>query len=135
VVAATEADANPTDDERASAMPTVDQVRPGGTTRPATLTCTVDGRDHLISEQATTAGLVAGHGKYVAVCGRVVVAAPLVAPQGPTCMDCETALHRITTCNTNSYRHRRLLAWLPRRPSLPADSRSTTKRNHRAGRR
>ncbi len=32
-------------------MPTVDQIRAGSTTRPATMTSTADGREHVISEQ------------------------------------------------------------------------------------
>lgn len=31
-------------------MPTVDQIHQGTTTRPATMTSTTDGRDHLISD-------------------------------------------------------------------------------------
>ena len=72
-------------------MSTVAQIR-HRITRPTAVTSTADGRDHLLSEQATTAGLVAGHGKYTALCGRLVVAASLVTPPGPTCLDCETAL-------------------------------------------
>ena len=63
------------------AMPTVDQIR-HRITRPTAVTSTVDGRDHRLSQQATTAGLVAGHGTYTALCGRPVVAASLVTPAG-----------------------------------------------------
>jgi len=62
-------------------MPTVDQIR-HRITRPTAVTSTVDGRDHRLSQQATTAGLVAGHGTYTALCGRPVVAASLVTPAG-----------------------------------------------------
>jgi len=110
-------------------MPTVDQIRHR---RTATVTSSADGRDHLISEQAMTSGLTAGHGDYTALCGRVVVAAPMVAPPGPTCLDCETALHRITASGTNPHRRRGLVARLLRRFSRPADSRSTTAGSHRA---
>ncbi|HEU0088024.1 MAG TPA: hypothetical protein VFQ77_10300 [Pseudonocardiaceae bacterium] len=113
-------------------MPTVDQIRRGGTARPATLTSTADGRDHLISEHATAAGLAAGHGEYVALCGHLAVAAPLVVPRGPTCLDCETALHRSTTA-VASHRRRGLVAWLLRRRFRPATrARATTTPGERA---
>ncbi len=105
-------------------MPTVDQIR-HRLTRPTAMTSILDGRDHLLSEQAATAGLVAGHGEYTALCGRRVVAAPLVTPPGPTCLDCETALHRSTTTSTTSHRGPGLLARLIRRRFPSAASRST----------
>lgn len=91
------------------------------------MTCAADGRNHLVSDDATAAGLTAGHGKYEAVCGHVVTVAPMVAPPGPTCLDCETALHRIATGQiaTNGIRHSyrrcrlvvaRLLRWRTRPP-------------------
>ncbi len=113
-------------------MPTVDQIR-HRITRPTAMTSTADGRDHLLSQQATTAGLVAGHGKYTALCGRPVVAASLVTPPGPTCLDCETALHRSTTTSTTSHRRRSgLLARLLHRRTPGADPRSTTASSYRA---
>jgi hypothetical protein len=112
-------------------MPTVDQIR-RRITRPTTMTSTADGRNHLLSQQATTAGLVAGHGKYTALCGRVVVAASLVTPPGPTCLDCETALHRSTTTSTTSHRRRDgLLARLLHRHFPRAGSQTTTAASHR----
>ncbi|MGH4018816.1 MAG: hypothetical protein ACRDT0_06160 [Pseudonocardiaceae bacterium] len=110
-------------------MPTVDQIRPGSTTRPATMTSTADGRDHLISEHATTAGLGAGHGEYVALCGHLAVAAPLMIPPGPTCFDCETALHRITTASAPT-RRRGLVARLLRRYFLRPHSPSASGGSH-----
>jgi len=110
-------------------MLTVDQIQHR---RTSTVTSTADGRDHLISEQAMTSGLEEGHGDYVAICGRVVVAAPMVVPPGPTCLDCETALHRRTTGNSNSHHHHRLMARLLRRLVPRRDSRSTTAGSHRA---
>ncbi len=110
-------------------MPTVDQIRHRRTT---TVTSTADGRDHLISEQAMTCGLETGHGDYLAICERVIVAAPMVVPPGPTCLDCETALHRSTTGATNSHRRRGMVARLLRRRVPRRDSRSTTAWSHRA---
>ena len=129
-MAAAEADANPTDDERALPCPTVAQIR-HRITRPTAMTSTADGRDHLLSEQATTAGVVAGHGEYTALCGRLVVAASLVTPPGPTCLDCETALHRSTTTSTTSHRRRGRLARLLHRRFPRADLQSTTAGNPR----
>ena len=102
-------------------MPTVDQIR-HRITRPMAMTSTADGRDHLLSQQATTAGLVAGHGKYTALCGRLVVAAALVTPPGPTCLDCETALHRSTTTSTTSHPPPRM-GGAAAAPTLPAPAR------------
>lgn len=116
-------------------MPTVDQRRHGVAVRPATMTSTADGRDHLISDQATAAGLMAGHGRYAALCGHQVLAAPLVAPSGPTCSDCETALHRITTAGATSHRRSGLVARLLRRRIPRIGSRSRTSGSHRAVRR
>ncbi|MDQ3886463.1 MAG: hypothetical protein M3308_05515 [Actinomycetota bacterium] len=120
-------------------MATVEQIRLGITSRPIMIVCAVDGRDHLVSDSAMAAGLAAGHGRYTAVCGHVVVAAPMVAPEGPTCLDCETALHRITTNrttpgSTGRSRHRRrrgVLAWLLHQLSRSPRSQSRTAQ-HRA---
>jgi len=123
-------------------MPTVSQVRFGTTSRFIRMTCASDGRHHLVSDQATAAGLTARHGKYAAVCGHVVVAASMVAPPGPTCLDCETALHRIATGpitsgrSRGSHRRRNVVARLLRRRNRPAGSRSTSAETvpaHRAG--
>lgn len=112
-------------------MPTVDQIR-HRITRPTTMTSTLDGRDHLLSQQATTAGLAAGHGEYTALCGRRVVAAALVTPPGPTCLDCETALHRATTTSTTSHRRSGWVARLLHRRAARAGSRSATAGSPRA---
>lgn len=102
-------------------MPTISQVRFGTTSRFITMNCAADGRHHLVSDHATTVGLTAHHGKYGAVCGHVVVAASMVAPPGPTCLDCETTLHRIATSQITtdhtrrSHRRRSVVARLLRR--------------------
>jgi hypothetical protein len=111
-------------------MPTVNQIR-RRITRPTAMTSTLDGRTHLLGEQATTAGLVAGHGEYAAICGRRVVAASLVTPPGPTCLDCETALHRATTASTTSHRRRGWVARVLRRPAPHAGPRATIAGSHR----
>ncbi|MGH3905857.1 MAG: hypothetical protein ACRDTE_17000 [Pseudonocardiaceae bacterium] len=117
-------------------MPTVDQIRHGLRTRPATMTSTTDGRDHLVSEHATEAGLTAGDGRYHAICGRLVVAAPLVVAPGPTCLDCETALHSRADDSPASRRRRTgLLARLlrPRNPRTdPGSASAASRRSARA---
>lgn len=112
-------------------MATVEQILRRTTSRFIVITCAVDGRDHLISDSAMAAGLAAGHGRYTAACGHVVVAAPMVAPEGPSCLDCETALHLIDTDptapgSTGRSRHRRrsVVAWLLRRRPRPTHSQS-----------
>lgn len=73
-------------------MPTVDQGRHAITSRPVTVTSTVDGRDHLIDDRSMADGRAAGHGQFTALCGHLVVAAALVAPPGPSCRDCAALL-------------------------------------------
>ncbi|MGH3929111.1 MAG: hypothetical protein ACRDTF_03950 [Pseudonocardiaceae bacterium] len=113
-------------------MPTMDQRRHGTTSRSTTMTCSADGRDHLVSDQATQTGLVAGQGHFLAICGHLVIAAALVVPPGPTCLDCETALHRTTTHSTISHHRRGLLARLLRRRLPRPDPPSATGGSHRA---
>jgi len=93
-------------------MPTVDQVRRCDSARPATVTSTIDGRDHLVSARMASAGLAVDLGKSGALCGRLVVAAPPTVPPGPTCLDCETALHRVTIGADTSYQCGGLMARL-----------------------
>ncbi|MCA1677180.1 MAG: hypothetical protein LC799_35040 [Actinobacteria bacterium] len=114
-------------------MPTVDRIRLRTTSRSTTITCAVDGRDHLVSDCATAAGLAAGHGRYTAACGHVVVAAPMVAPPGPSCSACVAELLRITAGGTKRS-HRRLRGVMARLRPRTAHSRSGGAR-HRAERR
>lgn len=78
-------------------MHRVDQAAHASTIRrPPAVTSIADGRNHLISEDAPPTGQPPQRGQYVALCGHRVVAAPLVAPEGPLCLDCEAALYRST---------------------------------------
>ncbi|MCA1673746.1 MAG: hypothetical protein LC799_16605 [Actinobacteria bacterium] len=117
-------------------MPTVEQILRRNTSRSITITCAVDGRDHLVSDRATTAGLAAGHGRYTAACGRVVVAAPMVAPPGPSCSSCVAELRRITAGSTEGSRRRRrgVMAWLLHRRPRPAHSQSRVAQHRAEGR-
>ncbi|MGH4021509.1 MAG: hypothetical protein ACRDT0_20210 [Pseudonocardiaceae bacterium] len=55
------------------------------------VTSVTDGRRHRVAEDAYTAGLVAGSGRYTALCGRRVASAALVCPPGPDCRGCVAA--------------------------------------------
>lgn len=57
----------------------------------SSLTCTVDGLAHLVSDDAAAAGIVAGRGIYMALCGHTVHAAAMVSAIGRPCPRC--ALH------------------------------------------
>ncbi|MGH3885966.1 MAG: hypothetical protein ACRDSZ_05225 [Pseudonocardiaceae bacterium] len=107
-------------------MPTVGQGRPAITSRPLTVTSTVDGRDHLINDRAMADGHAASRGQFTALCGHLVVAAALVAPPGPPCRDCAAVLGR-----NEASRHRvgvvaRMLRW--RRQSRSVQSPATGQR-------
>ena len=56
------------------------------------VTCTGDGLDHRVSDSAL--GDARRSGRYGALCGRLVVPAPLVAPAGPACPICAEVLTR-----------------------------------------
>ncbi|MGH3911945.1 MAG: hypothetical protein ACRDTC_00835 [Pseudonocardiaceae bacterium] len=112
--------------------PTVPTGFPGDSTRPATVTSTADGRDHLLSTPAASVGLAVSHGKSVALYGRLVPAAPLTVPPGPTCLDCETALHRVTLGDNTSDRRDGLMARLLGRRGSRTGSRALSAGRHRA---
>jgi hypothetical protein len=54
----------------------------------ASFTCTVDGLDHLVSDDAAARGIAARQGTYTAMCGHVVYVAALVTSAGPLCPRC-----------------------------------------------
>lgn len=54
------------------------------------MTCTGDGRDHWIRDELP--GGARSSGRYRAVCGRLVIPAPLVAPPGRACPACVVVL-------------------------------------------
>lgn len=57
----------------------------------SSLTCTIDGLAHLVSDDAAAAGIAAGRGIYTALCGHPVHAAAMVSATGRPCPRC--ALH------------------------------------------
>lgn len=54
----------------------------------SSFTCTVDGLDHLVSDDAAARGIAARQGTYTAMCGHVVYVAALVTCAGPLCPRC-----------------------------------------------
>lgn len=55
-----------------------------------TVTCVSDGHSHAVPDTELT-GLASDSGYYRAVCGHVVTAAPMVAPEGAPCRQCDEA--------------------------------------------
>lgn len=60
----------------------------------APVTCARDGGEHLVSEHTMT---TVNAGRYVAWCGRQILAAALVCPPGRPCPDC-LAIGRVAAC-------------------------------------
>lgn len=54
----------------------------------SSLTCTLDGLAHLVSDEAAAAGIVARQGTYTALCGHTVHAAALASSLGRPCPLC-----------------------------------------------
>jgi hypothetical protein len=54
------------------------------------ITCSLDGQAHNVTDESVAAGREAG--RYEALCGYVVVPAPMVAPAGRPCPDCTAVL-------------------------------------------
>ena len=54
----------------------------------SSLTCTVDGQAHLVSDDAAAEGVTAGRGTYAALCGHVVRVAAMASSAGPQCPRC-----------------------------------------------
>lgn len=52
------------------------------------ITCAIDSRTHEVGEQEFT---TADSGRYRALCGAIVAAAPMAAPEGQRCERCLTA--------------------------------------------
>ncbi|HEU0088807.1 MAG TPA: hypothetical protein VFQ77_14370 [Pseudonocardiaceae bacterium] len=73
------------------------------------LTCVADGLDHQVSDAALDE---AGRsGRYRALCGQVVLPAPLVAAPGPVCRACVAVLAE----NAQRQVHPGARGWLRRR--------------------
>jgi hypothetical protein len=60
------------------------------------VTCVLDGRCHSVPDEELAIGIAYRGGQYSAVCGHVVMPAPMVAPDGELCPVCSErdASHR-----------------------------------------
>jgi hypothetical protein len=52
------------------------------------MTCVVDQREHAVAHPEFEAGLIAGHGCYLATCDHVAFPGALVSSPGPRCTEC-----------------------------------------------
>lgn len=82
-------------------------VRRAATAHALSLTCTVDGLDHLVSEDAAALGIGARQGTYTAMCGHLVYAAALASSTGPVCPHCTQAVQHLQSPITVQPHHRR----------------------------
>lgn len=67
-----------------------DAEPPTGPIVTVTVTCVQDGHSHAVPDTELTSD-AASSGYYRAVCGHVVTAAPMVAPEGAPCRPCDDA--------------------------------------------
>jgi hypothetical protein len=67
----------------------------GSASAASSFTCTVDGLDHLVSDDAAVRGIAARQGTYTAMCGHVVYVAALVSCAGPLCPRCAQLAHEV----------------------------------------
>jgi hypothetical protein len=63
--------------------------------RGPSLTCTVDGLDHLVSADAAAQGIAARQGTYTAMCGHLIYVAALVSSAGPLCSRCAQSVTQV----------------------------------------
>lgn len=74
------------------------------------VTCVADGLDHRVSDVAL--GAAGRSGRYRALCGRLVLPAPLVAAPGPVCQVCAMVLAKSHQRSAHSGGWARLIQWL-----------------------
>lgn len=55
------------------------------------VTCVTDGRAHAVPDSELAQGVAHDSGYYSAVCGHMVAAAPMCAPDGEPCPSCNAA--------------------------------------------
>jgi hypothetical protein len=67
----------------------------GSANAASSFTCTVDGLDHLVSDDAAARGIAARQGTYTAMCGHVVYVAALVTCAGPLCPRCARLVQEV----------------------------------------
>ncbi|MBV8995379.1 MAG: hypothetical protein JO287_17160 [Pseudonocardiales bacterium] len=90
--------------------------RRGSQFRVSSFTCTVDGLDHAVSDDAAASGLAAQQGIYTAVCGHRVHVTALASSAGPSCPRCAQLINEIQppTASPRHHRHRHRHTWLRR---------------------
>ncbi len=99
--------------------------------------CTGDSLDHAVTDEAFAQGLELQEGRYLAVCGHVVLIGSCLAPPGPPCVAC-AALLRILNRPANPTaepgRHRKAHRWcrLFGRDQTPAGPQSRPRQRARA---
>lgn len=69
------------------------------------VTCVADGRSHAVPDGELAIGASRRGGQYAAVCGHVVIPAPMVAPDGELCRAC--AEHDVRHRHRRGFRFRR----------------------------
>ena len=82
-------------------------VRRAATAHILSFTCTVDGLDHLVSDDAAALGIGARQGTYTAMCGHLIYAAALASSTGPVCPHCTQAVQHLQSPITVQPHHRR----------------------------
>lgn len=96
-------------------MSLVDRSRvdrgPGGRSEVSTVsvTCVLDALAHQVPDTELAAGAAVATGRYRAVCGQVIVPAPMVEPDGQPCDQCAAALRSRHPRRRRSRPLRRLL--------------------------
>jgi hypothetical protein len=63
-------------------------TRRGSKVWSCSFTCSVDGLDHTVSDDAVASGLAARRGIYTALCGHLVHVTALASAAGPSCQRC-----------------------------------------------
>jgi hypothetical protein len=84
--------------------------------RVSSLTCTMDGLDHAVSDDAAASGLAARQGIYTALCGHRVHVTALASSAGPSCPRCTELVNQVAppTASLRRHRPRHQRAWLRR---------------------
>ncbi|MGH3625102.1 MAG: hypothetical protein ACRDQ5_25495 [Sciscionella sp.] len=74
-------------------------------------TCSVDGRDHAVTDEEMATRMAEDAGHYTAVCMHDVLVTPMICPPGPRCRRCVAFLRAQAATRTGEQRpahqHRR----------------------------
>jgi hypothetical protein len=83
---------------------------PAGISDTVTVTCALDSHAHQIPDSELTSPYALRSGRYRAVCGCVVTAAPMVQPEGEPCRTCAAIVTPPARSRRGRSGFRRLLA-------------------------